>query len=350
MRIKQGCYNSGLFRPKEPLALLTRAAIAIALSLNLVSCFTLPHHSITASQLEYHEHLRASKRAELLYNIVALQHNEAPYFLSASSILSQLSKEGSVSTELALGPASDSDLGSLGGSIVLKESPTITYIPLQGENYTRLLLTPLPPPLVLALVESGWPIDLLMQLSVRSLNGIRNNNQDSGDFYELTQQLKLMQKQHDFAIKIQKQQDSFQALFVSNPALNTLGQERMQRLRSTLGLENATSNVFDIRFNEYPADSNELAMVTRSIFEIMTQLGQSIAAPNVTKEQQPIRVISGNSLPATPYVFTRYRNRFYWIEAGDTSSEKAFLLTQLLLELNNSSTVGTSPILSIGAL
>jgi hypothetical protein len=322
----------------------------LLICLFIAGCASLPSQSISATQFDYNEHLRYSARSQLLHNIVGLQHHEAPYFLSASSVLSQLSKEGSASAELALGPASDSDLGSLGGSIIFKESPTITYLPLQGESYTRLLLTPLPPPLVLALIESGWPIDLLMQLSVKSINGVRNSKKDDSSFYDLTRLLAEMKANHDFAIKIQKDNQSYQAMFVVNPELTTEGQLRIKRLRSMLKLEQSKSNDFNVIFNEYVSGANELAIVTRSIFEIMTELGAGLKSTTPQEMVMSLRILSDKTPPHSAYAVTHYKDSYYWIEAGDIQSERAFLLTQLLLELNNSAALGVSPILSLGTL
>lgn len=324
--------------------------VAIITALWVSGCSSIPSQSISASQFEYNEHLRYSAKSQILHNIVGLQHYDAPFFLTASSVLSQLSKEGAVSTELAIGPASNSDLGSLGGMMAFKESPTITYLPLQGENYARLLLTPIPPPLVLALIESGWPIDMLIELSVKSVNGVRNDGSGFGKFSVLTQLLVEMKKNHDFVISIRKEQNSFQAKFVINPNLDSDGLLRIERLRDMLRMTHPASNEFHVVFNEYPTASNELGIVTRSLFEIMSILGNGLKPYPNSNSTEFLRIFSSKNRPSDFYVMTRYRDNYYWIEAGDTRSEKAFLLTQLLLEINNSASSNPLPILSLGAL
>ena len=153
---------------------LRRTAVLILLC-TISGCVHLPSNSISASYQDYNQHLRRANKEQLFYNIVALHHNEVPHFLTATSVVSQLSRETTVSGGASIAPPSDESAGAIGAGYVVRESPTITFTPLHGENYSRLLLTPFPPVLILALAESGWPVDKLLYLAVRSVNGVRND-------------------------------------------------------------------------------------------------------------------------------------------------------------------------------
>ena len=54
------------------------------------------------------------------------------------------------------------------------DRPTITYAPLVGERFARSLMTPLPPPAILSLIQAGYPVDAVLRLTVHEVNGIRN--------------------------------------------------------------------------------------------------------------------------------------------------------------------------------
>ncbi|WP_404339098.1 hypothetical protein [Pseudoalteromonas mariniglutinosa] len=317
---------------------------------SILGCSSLPNSSISATRMNYNEHLRNSESSQLLHNIVALNNNDVPYFLFASSLLSQISKEGTVSTGIAIMPAIDNDLGSINGSITVKESPSITYTPLQGEDYSRLLLTPIPVPLLLALVESNWPIDSLMKLSFSSINGIRNQTSDNTLFNKLINLLEVMQKNSDISIKVQRDDKSYKASFLINPQLGSKGRKRLNELKKILGIKEITEKRFLISFNYYPSEPMELAIITRSIFDIMKILGNNLKSTSKNGEYQYINIKKGSKLPKSTYIYTKYRQLYYWIDEKDATSQKFFLLTQLLIKLKNTSEIEKLPILSIGNL
>ena len=56
----------------------------------------------------------------------------------------------------------------------MSDRPTITYTPQSGSEFTRNLTNPIPPSSILNLIESGTPADVVMELAVESINGVRN--------------------------------------------------------------------------------------------------------------------------------------------------------------------------------
>ena len=56
----------------------------------------------------------------------------------------------------------------------MSDRPTISYAPQTGSEFTRNLTNPIPPASILNLIESGTPADVVMELAVESINGVRN--------------------------------------------------------------------------------------------------------------------------------------------------------------------------------
>ncbi|MEE2025849.1 hypothetical protein [Alkalimonas mucilaginosa] len=316
---------------------------------SITSCSNLPANSIAVSHLEYNDHLRSSARSQLLTNVIGLQYHDAPYFLTATSVVSQLSRESSISAELAIRPPTDDAAGTLGGSLTFTESPTISYTPLQGESYARLLLTPLPPALILALAESGWPVDLLLQLSVRSINGIQNDHEQGAQFFELTQLLRMMQLNHELTIHIQRDNSEYQATFLLNPKLNDAAQQRLFMLRNQLGLTGEIPASFHIHFKFFPTEANELAIVTRSMLDVLTMLGQGVTKKTIASQSPRLNIERSQQPPIHAYASARYRDHYYWIGIHDYQSQQLFMLTQLLYELTSTTEQNISPVLSISS-
>ncbi len=315
----------------------------------LGGCMQFPSGSISASHQDYNEHLRQANRDQLFYNIVALQHNEVPHFLTAASVVSQLSRETSLNANANVRPTVLDPLGDVGAGYVLRESPTITFTPLHGDNYSRLLLTPFPPVLILALAESGWPVDKLLFLAVRSINGISNDEHEHSRFHELASTLRIMQQNHELTLVITREAKEYHAGFVVDPFLSPLGQHRLVRLRELLGFTDPKIQEFSLTFKAFRSEPNELAISTRSIIDMLRTLGSGLSNHSGFLSSSALNIERKPGMPEKHYVKTKYKDNYYWIDESDNESQQLFMLIQLLIELTNTPEQVMSPVLTISS-
>ena len=52
------------------------------------------------------------------------------------------------------------------------DGPTITFVPLTGDQYIRGIVTPLRPEQVFSAILAGWPAETILFTAVTRLNGI----------------------------------------------------------------------------------------------------------------------------------------------------------------------------------
>src|SRR5262249_9724110 len=63
-----------------------------------------------------------------------------------------------------------------------------------------------------------------------------------------------------------------------------------------------------------------------------------------------LRVRTGEAAPPDAYVAARYRDRWFWIDDGDTQSKRALSALQLLFSLTETGTPqGAAPVVTIPA-
>jgi hypothetical protein len=66
------------------------------------------------------------------------------------------------------------------GGMSWSESPTISYAPLQGEDFAKRLLAPIQPSSILLLSRSGWGLERLLICTVQQMNELQNGTAIGG--------------------------------------------------------------------------------------------------------------------------------------------------------------------------
>src|SRR5690242_19234261 len=139
---------------------MTSAALVLA------GCASLGPPTIARDRVDYDHAITTSWKRTMLLNMVKLRYGDTPMFLDVSSVINSYTLEGQVSAGATWpsGSGSGPTIGSLGGLAHYVDKPTITYSPLLGERFTRSMMTPLPPAVVVSLIQSGWAADTVMNM------------------------------------------------------------------------------------------------------------------------------------------------------------------------------------------
>ena len=91
------------------------------------------------------------------------------------------------------------------------DRPTITYSPIMGDKFARSLMSPIPPPAILSLVQAGYPVDLVFRLLVQEINGVRNRfggearaHSADPEFYSLIEKMRKIQSEGAIGMRFTK--------------------------------------------------------------------------------------------------------------------------------------------------
>jgi len=260
---------------------------------------------------------------------------------------------------------------SLGGLGSYTDRPTITYNPLTGEKFARSLMAPIPPVAILNLVQAGYPVDLLLRVCVQSINGIQNSfggvaNVHDADpqFHTLIEKLRKLQATGDIGIKIQKtgERDGTKIILRWRED-KTLDPEKTDVLK-LLGLDrNATE--FRVVYGVVPSDDKEIAIVSRSMLQIMIDLASTIEVPEehvADKRVTPtfrekasdgrpiaplVRIWSSQEKPRDAFVAVPFRNHWFWIDDRDVLSKNVFSFLMFIFTLTETGGKEGVPIVTI---
>lgn len=344
-------------RPGLAAALAGVALTGVALTLG--GCASLGAQRLPADRLDYTDGLRESDAAEILSNVVALRFGKSPTFLTVSSVVSQYVREGFFNPDPRIPPYGNDPAGTLSAQALVRETPTVTYTPLAGEKFVRALLAPIPPPTLLSMLQAGWAIDELMDLTVRAINGVHNASRaplfaEAGDgrFEQVLGALRRLQLHGALSFRLTQHDQTFSAHVQLRPDLTETDRADAAIVQRDLGMGGAAlTGEVEIVFAEQAANPRELAVATRSLMEVLQvmSLGVDVAGDGRSDPRAPVRVYSGPHPPPVVYSAVRRGRRWYWIAVDDEASQRAILLAEVLMAVNAQAEGQKAPLITIPA-
>jgi hypothetical protein len=341
----------------------------------LSGCVSLGPHTVGRDRFDYTGALGDSWKEQMLINTVKLRYGDTPVFLDVASVISQYQ----VAAQMNLGftwvnpvTSAATNSQSVGGFGHYVERPTITYAPLSGEKFARSLMKPLPPPAILSLIQAGYPIDLILRFCVHTVNGVRNRYGGSArahpadpEFYPLLERLRRIQDSGVMGLRVQKTNDMEGVMMSFRGKIDPSLQEDIMFVGKTLGLDPSASDI-RIAYGSVAKDDKELALLTRSILEIIIDLGSYIEVPSVHVDEKRvnptmpeelvqgvpvvplIRIHSSSEKPADAFIAVPYRDHWFWIDDRDLRSKTLFSFLMFVFSLTETGGVkeGT-PIITV---
>lgn len=346
------------------------------LLLALAGCASIGPAVIPRDRADYLSSIADSWKEQTLLNVVRIRYGDAPSFLDVSSVISnyavggQLSAGGAISSNLtSVAPWSTANLGA---SVAYQDRPTISYTPLSGDKFARSLLRPIPPASIFELVQAGYAADFILQVTVRSLNGIKNQITSGGQtepadpaFYPLLAALRRLQLSGTVSMRLEKHgtEEVGILILVRNPTPQA--DQDLRFVMDTLHLKPGKDGETRIVFGPLQHSEHELAVLSRSMAEILVELGSGIEVPakdvaeGLTlpsarlasaanpRDRPLVRILSGQAAPPDAFAAVHYLDAWYWIDSHDFASKRVFTTLMVFFSLAETGVTPQVPSLTI---
>jgi hypothetical protein len=343
----------------------------IIVMLSASGCRSLGPKSISPDRIDYVEQIGESWKKQMLLNIVKLRYLDPPVFLDVTSVISQYGIENQVNVDGRWYwpmPSTSGYEAGVGGYSRYAEKPTITYTPLSGSKFTRNLLTPIPPVAIISLIQSGWPIDMIFSLAVKTVNGVQSpfgarasiTAKQESDFIQLTQALRKVQQAGVVDIRLEKNGEKEDMLFAISDSMSNETQQERETIRRILKV-NPDINKYKLVLGSVSQSDDQLAMLTRSLLDIMLGVASKVEVPqkdvaeNRTLPTVPLsgsewetRIHSGCNKPQDAFAAVRYQDNWFWIDNKDVQSKRNFALLMILMSLTETEQKSGAPLFTIG--
>jgi hypothetical protein len=356
-----------------------RVGMILAALLLLAGCVGIGPSTVTRDRFDYTAAVAESWKSQMLLNLVKLRYSDTPVFLdvgqiiSAYSVQSTFTAAGSVNSTSGVVPGVPNSSVGLGAQGQYTDRPTITYAPLMGERFARSLMTPIPPPALLSLIQAGYPIDVVCRLAVHTLNGLQNRfgggarrRPADPEFYELLARLRRVQESGAIGMRVQRVTREEAVVLTFRQKVEPAIAAETRAARRLLGLD-PQGGEFRVVYGSVAANDKELAMLTRSILDILIDLASFIIVPEthvherrVSPTSEPetgpdgpilslLRVQSGAAKPGDAFVAVPYRDSWYWIDDRDLPSKGLFSFLMFVFTLVETGDRGAPPVVTIPA-
>jgi hypothetical protein len=353
-----------------------RVIVSIGVVLTFAGCAGVGPHTVGRDRFDYTTAISESWKSQMLINMVKMRYGDTPTFLDVASVINQYSIESQLDLRLNWVDHVTTALTntqSAGAAARYIDRPTITYSPLTGEKFARSLMTPIPPAAILSLIQANYPVDLVLRLCVHSVNGIRNRFGGAArarpadpEFYPLIERLKKLQASGSIGLRVQKTNERDATLMTIRSKMNEPTEADSLAVRTMLGLD-PKAQEFTIAYASVAKNDRELAILSRSILEIIIDLASFIEVPedhveekrvNPTQvEDSPsggsvsplIRIRCSRERSGDSFVAVPYHGYWFWIDDRDLPSKRMFSFLMFIFTLVETGGKEGAPIVTIPA-
>ena len=314
----------------------------------------------------------------MLLNLVRLKYRDSVYFLQVGSVTASFSLGASLGLEAELDIDPGGDIMKPNAGVSYSQSPTISYTPLQGEDFLRSVLSPISLEAILLMTQSGWSIRRIFGICMERINNLANAPRASGPtpedepkyrkFKRMLELLRQLQLADLIEIGLEIDLDEKRnvvILFKPDPKYQSV----IDELRSLLGVTKQ-SNQFKISTNFLDTREDQWDVRTRSIASVLFYLSQNVEIPEKHKEAGLITVTKTKNgeefnwdetpagtmfkvrsskwlKPGNAFISVPYRGSWFYIADDDLQSKSTFKLLMALFSLQAGQIKDIGPTLTL---
>jgi len=371
--------TTGVAAVERPFPATPRRFVVVGLALGVLvsGCTSVGPPVLARDRFDYSSAVAESWKRQTLLNIVKLRYLDSPVFLDVAQIVSgyQLQTTVSAGGTASIDPSSVPTIGSFanfGAQGSFTDRPTITYVPLTGDQYIRGIVTPLRPEQVFSAILAGWPTEAILFTTVNTVNGLANQRfggmtPRTADprFLRVVRLMGRLQVSNALGFRFTdgKTPSTRTIMFFRRAELSDRERQDIDELRQLLNLH-PDATEFELVFGPTPASDREIAVQTRSMVQILMEVGGQVsvpathiaegrATPGLTDAGTDdevlhyMRIHSSPDRAAQAFISVPYRDHWFWIDDRDLTTKRNFALLMLLFSLADTGEKKGVPLLTI---
>jgi hypothetical protein len=342
----------------------------------LCSCGIVGPAVLSRGRPAYNEAIARTEDEQMLMAIVHSRYGETVSLLAVTSITANLRVGATLGAEVGIG-ADENFSGNLvpfSAGAVYEENPTISYAPVQGEQYLKQLLSPIPLDLLTLLVRSLETRGGVFQLLVSRVNDLNNPDflaspeaQPDARFARFVELLSTLE-QTGVAIWVEDPEPSSGFALAIRDAGGAQDHE-VAELLALLGLpqrrDRSRSLILPVVPERARSESAGLTLTTRSVYDLVEILAATIDVPETHGSEglslrypplgpagRQLHIRHAEKKPKHALVRVQYRGSWFYIDETDQPTKEAFRLVSALWAASIASAtqhIRNAPVLTLPA-
>jgi hypothetical protein len=342
-------------------------------------CGPMGARTIPEARFDYNDAIVSSFDTQMLLNLVRLRYQDSILFLDLSSVVASYNRQvtGGVSPGGTVKPAPATYNWGVNAGGSWSETPTISYSPLQGEDFAKRLLAPIQPSAILLLSRSGWGLQRLLMCAVQQLNELPNGMAIGGvapvkvrhfeEFRRVAELLRSLQEEGHVELNTLTDDPTSVVLTPGPVAFDDAAHAQAAEAIKLLGISRNHGPI-TMEAPSFPRSPTNIVLSGRSFLGVMTFLAQHVEVPEeharaglvrVTRgpdgkafdwrnlSRGLFRVRSGRWQPNRAYIKVQHRGYWFWIDDTDVEAKSTYTLLSQLFSLQAASGKLSAPVLTI---
>jgi hypothetical protein len=330
----------------HPLVLM----LVLLLLFQLSGCAGIGPKTVSRDRFDYVTAISESWKRQTLMNLLKTRYADAPVWMDVTSVINQYAVESQVQLGASWANSPLTDTQNVGGSAKYTDRPTITYSPLSGERFTKSLMTPIPVPGILFLLQSGYPADYIFRICVHTINGIENSYGSAltgryadKDFTELIKSIAKIQRAGGLGMRVKPEGDDKAFVMFFRPLTDPDVAAELYKVKELLGL-NKDAREFRVSYGSYSENDAEIAILSRSMLQVMVDFASYVEVPDSDVSEGRVyatHTSAGTGIDNEVSPMVRVR------KDRDYRSKLVFNFLMYLFSMTETGGQGTAPIVTV---
>ena len=348
--------------------------LAFAMCLLAAGCTGVGPNVIRNGRPIYNDAIVATNNEQLLAMIVRMRYEEPAGLLSVASVTANVRVQASVGGEFGYGPEDyfSGNLVPLRAGALYEDNPTISYTPVQGQEFLRQGFSPLPLDLTVLLLNVLGGSPDVMTLLIKEINGVANPDLLGDGFTPVDarfgQIVELMTSLHRLGRLLWVEKDgkppSFALVLRSEAGGDAAPIAELSELLGISPPPVARGLVtLPVILGIGRQGGDTVVIRTRAIFELFQIAAASVEVPDAHLESglapplppggpatEQIRIRRSASRPGDTLVAVRHHGWWFWIDSTDARSKATFRMLEAIMTARMADATGRDqgvPVLTV---
>lgn len=338
----------------------------------LSACNVTGPNAIRSGRLSYNKAIAETNNQQMLMVLIQNRYVDQANLLAVASVTANVSVTTGAAIQLGFGDTANytGNLVPFGANAVYEENPTISYVPVGGQQYLHKITSPVPVAAFAQLTSTLADPTYVYNALLSSVNGIYNpdfkfSTADPDPRFnrivEIMVELTRMHRLH----WVEDPQLNGKFSIVINDYSPTYDAE-VDELLSLLGLavpmDRLQTVVMPVSLALSERQSGAIGITTRSVLRMMEILSAAIEIPaedtrNGTVTDYPSLGLPGEKLlihyskarPDHAAIAVQYRDGWFYIDERDQATKQFFRLLELLwsVSIAESTAGAVAPVLTV---